>query len=344
MHRNGPRPCLREIARPLVGAGVLAEAFRSKVPAVVVHEDPRIHQLWSGVMESELGESQFPWEQTLQQVARNHQPRNMNLGDMLRFVRSSFSQIARKVLFAPVDGRMRVFPALRSESAERCVPSDELLWLAWEVMSELLTAALPSGAPAPRFAVSMDLLKYPAGSKDLDEILELLADSGAEWTRLGRQLDAYKYSLSLAFDHPVIPLRDWLALASLVPTFRRACDRLDAVLKRAFDDEPAPGWTIIGAPHIDDARVLTALVGDRDIVRTEVRTGGQWVELPITVSSVAVFPGVRLRNFADCRPTLHRVLMREDVSTRERPNVSLTFGIVDERHAMQLCPEYQCSA
>ena len=81
---------------------------------------------------------------------------------------------------------------------------------------------------------------------------------------------------------------------------------------------------------MDGSKALTALASDRDVLRTEVYDGKEWLELPLTNDSLAILPSRKLDRGLGVPPTWHRVLIDERrESDRPRPNVTLAFGVVD---------------
>jgi hypothetical protein len=204
----------------------------------------------------------------------------------------------------------------------------ELLRTAWELTSSILSSVLPDGSEHPSYGVAIERLYYPGSAADLDKIYTLLADTGGKWTQIGQRVDAYKAMAVGLFDTKVI--RDLFALSSLIPGVRPLLHRVNMFLKNFSWKDVSGEIRIVGSPHIDDERVFTALASDRDTLITEVYDGRQWLELPLSPDTLAIFPSKKGSRFG-MTPTFHRILMKEQHhnSALSKPNTTFILAVVE---------------
>jgi hypothetical protein len=80
-------------------------------------------------------------------------------------------------------------------------------------------------------------------------------------------------------------------------------------LGKSYESKHVPEtFRIIGKSHLDDGKIFTALVSDRDTLKTEVYDGSRWLELPLTPHAMAIFPSPALSKECGIAPTVHRIL------------------------------------
>jgi hypothetical protein len=85
-----------------VERGELSRLFH-EAQAAILNEDERIPRLfrsvldWLGLNKGNATDEQSPFEMNLLDLARNHREGDMQAGDMLRFVPTSFGHVARKL-------------------------------------------------------------------------------------------------------------------------------------------------------------------------------------------------------------------------------------------------------
>jgi hypothetical protein len=87
---------------------------------------------------------------------------------------------------------------------------------------------------------------------------------------------------------------------------------------------------IVGDPHVDSEKVLTALASDRDVLITEVYDGKRWVELPLTPDTLTILPCEKMTKYR-VAPTVHRISIKEHTltSTLSKSNVTLGLAVVE---------------
>jgi hypothetical protein len=315
-----------------VEPGSLGELFRRGARAIVVEGDPRIHMLWKRLLEDKHFGGQYPWEQPLMQLARNHHAGNTKAGDMARFIPWGIAHLARKIVFAPEEGRMRVFPRTFWNGEVEVEVQQELLWAIWEIAAALFHGVLPKGDNKRSYAMSLELLRYPDCSSDLDDMLNLLNDSSGGWTGVGRRLDTYKNLATTTLDFPAVRLRDWFAFGSIIPGVRHVLHRFNRLLDHCGNNTIPAGHRIIGGAHIDGSKVLSLLLSDRSVIRTEIRDGKQWVPLPLSKESITILPAKDISKYTSLQPTWHRVLMDiERQGTAREMNLTVAVCIVDQQ-------------
>ena len=313
-------------------SGLLGTLFRSGARAVILDGDERVGEIWSALIGSrERGAStepgeECPWEATISDIARNHM-QDQELGDMLRFVPGQAGYIARKALVFPsVSGtRLECRPAHfwnRGRSTE--IPQN-VRSAAWTLISDILASTLPSGFRPPGYAVAVERLKYPGSAHEYQALADLLGDSGGTWSKLAQRLDVRKPLAAGPFDKRVV--RDLFAACCSLPLLGAVVRRLNERMRRWPQFRLPDGANLIGRPHVDWARMVTALAGDRDVLRTEIYVRKQWVELPLAPHSLAIFPSGQLDRSLGIAPTPHRVLMMNgERPSTGRPNVTLVLG------------------
>jgi len=317
--------------------GSLGQLFRHGAQAVVVDGDPRVSLLWQRLLDSRHFGGRYPWEQSLMQLARNHRTGNTDVGDMARFSNHGFAHVARKIVFAPDNDRMRVYPRTFWSGEAEVEFDQELLWASWEIATAVLKSVLPPDGKVRSYAVTLEFLRYPDCSSDLDFMLDFISDSSGGWTRFGRRLDDYKNLATKTFDLPAIRLRDWFAFGSMVPGVRQALHWFNRLLDQHGNNTVPAGQRIIGSPHIDGCKVLTLLLSKRSVIQTEVRDGKKWIPLPLSNKSFALLPGRDITKFTKLEPSCHRVLISTETrSTPKEMNLTVAVGVVDHEQLTRI--------
>ena len=205
-------------------------------------------------------------------------------------------------------------------------------------MSEALVSTLPDRWRDLPFGIDVDVLVYPTSSLDAGRIQTLLTDSrllsdssGTEgyWSQLGHRIDAGKQRAAGLFKPKGI--RDLFAIASLVPGFRRILTALNERMSATGEGAVPKASKVIAPAHIDRTRYITALMGRRDNLNTQVLWNGRWVSLPITDNAMALFPSLKLSSISDIPATIHRVLVHDPSGEAgiASQNITLTLAVVD---------------
>ena len=86
------------------------------------------------------------------------------------------------------------------------------------------------------------------------------------------------------------------------------------------------GFSIIGAPHYDGGKIVSALLSERETLTTEIYTGQRWEALPLTSDTLAVLPSKQVAHLLDIPPTKHRILIKDNLNgTPNKPNIALSL-------------------
>jgi hypothetical protein len=312
--------------------GKLGMLFKDGGKAGIVKNDPRIKWLWDSLFGSPaiVQEMSYPWNCTIEEIAQNHQKGSIVLGDMVRFIPGQLGYIARKsVLFKDSSNELKTIPG-KFYGKKGCVEfTQEFLQIVWEVMHDVLQSMYPQNYALPAYAIKIELLKYPKGQVGFDEINALLGDISGIWTKIGRQLDKKRAEATGFLSLRV--LKELYAFGHLIPGVNNILDGLNKSLPGANKREVSENAILIGEPHVDN-KILTALISDRDVIKTQVydEKQEQWVTLPLTIDSLAFFPARLMNKKLKISPTLHRILLSKTRDREEvlRPNITLNLSVV----------------
>ena len=120
-------------------------------------------------------------------------------------------------------------------------------------------------------------------------------------------------------------LRDLLALASLIPGLHELMHLCNDWMTQ-FSCKQVPETTrLVGDPHYDGTKIVTALLSERDTLTTEIYTGKQWVELPLASDRLAIFPSRQIDPHLGILPTLHRILIQRHPPAEQPAHRNLTL-------------------
>ncbi len=326
---------IEEVTPGDLGQHRLLTLFGGGAKAVRLQGDERVHRLWSSLVlgaeqesSASSGASQF-WRNSPFTFARNHYAGRMTLGDMLRFAPGQYGHAARKIAIYPDEDadRMRVFPAQLYDDFRPVSFAEDALRMAWDLATDVYRSSLPGDYVASDYVVTVNLLKYPDSSQQLNSMFALFGDSASGWTRVGQKVDLAKAMACGPFDKRGI--RDvfgWLSLVPGIADWLRKINRLFG--SRPYYAENRDE-VIVGPPHTDESRALTMLVSDRDVIKTEVYDGRKWAELPMTPRTLSIFPCDIYDPDLRIRPTVHRYSIKKGsaASPQSKLNVSLMLGI-----------------
>lgn len=309
--------------------GRLGECFRNGVKAVLL-DDPRAAHVWNRLLgpmperTSTAGGSLPPWEATLPQVAKNHLAGNIFAGDMLRFIPGGIGHIARRIILVPVeDGSIVTIPA---HFSHKSIPEDDVR-VVWKLMTDVLRSTYPADSPLPPYRVTIEMLKYPNSFDEVEQIVALLGDTFGGCTRLGMRMDTWRWQAAGLFATPY--LREIVAFASLIPGLRKLIHTFNRWMTPLSYRHVPEGTSVIGGPHTDGSKIVTALLSERETLTTEVHTGQRWLDLPLTTGRLAIFPSARLDPRLSILPTLHRILIQTQppVEQPAKPNITLSLTV-----------------
>jgi hypothetical protein len=249
---------------------------------------------------------------------------------MLRFIPGGIGYIARKyVLFKDSGNGLTTIPE-KFYGKKGCVEFDkEFLGVVWEVIHDVFQSIYPENYALPAYAIKIEFLKYPKGLASLDETNTLLDDVSGFWTKIGRQLDS-KRTEAVGF-LSWRGLKDLYALGRFIPGLNYILDGMNKFLQDSRKKVVSDNEKLIGEPHVDN-KIFTALISDRDIIKTQVfnEKQGQWVTLPLNTDSLAFFPARLMNEKLKISPTIHRVLLSKTHDREEvlRPNITLNLSVV----------------
>jgi len=309
--------------------GRIGDYFRGGARAVLL-DDPRAADIWHRLLNppgpavSSDGGSLFSHDDSLLEIAKNHRAGDIWTGDMLRFVPGGIGHIARKMMLLPKeDGAIETLPRHFSNVS---IPQ-QLLRVVWELMTDVLRSTFPAHSILPPYAVTIELLKYPSSFDEVEKIAALLSDSCGAWTRLGMRMDSWKMEAVGLFDIPYV--RDCTAVGSLFPGLREVLRRFNRWMVPFSHKYIQGDARLIGGPHCDGSKILTAMLSERETLTTEVYTGQQWLTLPLTSDRLAIIPALEINPHLDILPTLHRILVQKH-SPIEQPvkrNITLMLTV-----------------
>jgi hypothetical protein len=249
---------------------------------------------------------------------------------MLRFIPGGFGHIARKIILVlKEDGAIEVLPR---HVCNVSIPQD-VLQSAWELMTDVLRSTFPAHYKLPPYIVTIELLKYPSSFAEVEKIAALLSDSSGAWTRFGMKMDRWKAEAVGLFNIPY--LRDCTAIASLIPGLRDVLRRLNQWMTPFTRNFVRGDTRIVGAPHCDGSKILTALLSERETITTEIHTGQQWLPLPLTPDRLTIMPALEIDPHVGILPTWHRILVQQNHSLEQSPkrNVTLMLTVCPRRLA-----------
>ncbi len=329
MHSNVSHGAIVQCLQDELTPGRLGKRFHDGAKAVLL-EDPRASDIWHGLLNpkapatSATGRGLFPSDSGLLEMAQNHLTGNLDAGDMLRFIPGGIGHIARKItLFPALDGSIETIPA---HIAHVEMPQ-ELLNTVWELMTDVLHSTFPAQSPLPPYVVTIEMLKYPLSFDEVEQIAELLSDASGVWTRLAMKMDVWKVQATGPF--AIRYLREIFALASLIPGLHKLLYTVNSWMTPFTHQHVPEGTRIIGDPHYDVSKIVTALLSERETLTTEIHTGKQWIELPLDSERLAIFPSQQIDPHFGILPTLHRILVQNHtpIEPPTKPNLTLCLTV-----------------
>lgn len=301
-------------------AGSLAQLFKAGNAAVLVHCPDLVSTLWGDLLES--ADEQLPWQAPLVNIARNYHGSGditASLGDLFYFQPGRHGYIARKMALSPdpETNRIAARPASFVQDGDHYVPRQEVLDRCWTLGKRLMTAMIPEGAIPDYFEVAVQRLKYQETADDFARLGALARNSLGRWSRAGCAVDEQRWQAAGMLSRRGIS--DLYGMVMHVPLVRRAVQFLNNIL---LSSDPcrkvAPGQRVVEGAHYDH-RYLTALCGQRGRILTQVFARGEWHDLPVDLSTLAVFPGTMTSRAYGLPNVLHRVVHLDDEHGGNRP-------------------------
>lgn len=300
--------CVEELSH-----GVLATEFAKGAVAAIVRCENTGRALWSQLMENR--QEQLPWEAPLIDIARNHHGSadiTVTLGDAFYFQPDQHAYIARKmeITRAGPDDDLEVHPRSFSQREGVFSPHPATLSSCWAIAEKIMSALTPKGTASGDFKVAVQRLKYQPHWADFASLIDMTEHSLGRWGRLGFAVDRNRQCSAgmLSRKGP----SDMIGLLMMVPVVGKMITGLNALIARHDEiQKMEPGHRILEKAHCDK-RYFSGLCGTRDTIRTEIFADGKWVELPVNLDCIAVFPGELAARDFGLRPTLHRVIHTGD--------------------------------
>ncbi|MDB5713878.1 MAG: hypothetical protein JWO15_1275 [Sphingomonadales bacterium] len=292
-----------------LGPGVLAAEFAKGAVAATIRCPETSRSLWSDLMEN--SEERLPWEAPLIDMARNHHGTDditLTLGDAFYFQPEQHAYIARKMELrrcAP-GGMLEVYPKTFVQGESIFTPHARTVSSCWSIAERIMLAVIPKEAATTEFKVAVQRLKYQASWADFGKLMGMTEHSLGRWGRLGYAVDRSRQRTAgfLARKGP----SDALGMLMLLPLIGKLIAGLnDVVARNDAVHRLEEGHHILEKAHYDD-RFFSGLCGKRDAIVTEVFSEGKWIELPVNLDCIAVFPGRLASRDFGLSATLHRVL------------------------------------
>lgn len=327
MHAHVQNGTMVECLQNDLTPGRLGQWFHGGAKAILLN-DSRARDIWRRLFHtpehatSGTTTSLLPWDSNLLEMAQNHLTGNLETGDMLRFIPGGIGHIARKMtLISAPDGSIETMPAHFSDFSI----SQDTLRLTWDLMTDVLRSTFPAQSSLPPYAVTLEMLKYPLSFDDVEQVAALLSDASGIWTRHGMRMDTWKVQATGFF--AVRYLRELFAFASLVPGLHGLLQLLNTRMTPFSSQHVPPGSRIIGDPHYDGTKILTALLSERETLTTEIYTGEHWAELPLDSDRLAIFPAQQIDPNFGILPTLHRVLVKQHSPSEPTVGRNITLSL-----------------
>jgi hypothetical protein len=326
-----------EISASDLRPGHLGEVFRGGAKAVVLHDDPRVLQLWRELVDDpeagtgKGGREILPWNLSVSDIARNHRTdmvSDHHLGDL--FQPGTTAYIGRKILVYrdTAAQSLKTMPDRFAAAGSTCLPRRTTLGTAWELGSQILESLVPGHVGEHSHGVTIERLKYDASLAELKQRQRLMHDSSGNWAKIGRRVDAHKEDALGSLD--IGSIRNLYAVSCLLPGLRSLSRALNGVVARrhrlARMTVPA---CVVGGAHTD-GRYFHCLASRRTAVRTEILADKGWQECHFSPETLTIWPGTSLPDSAGIEATRHRILhlLPDAEPPADAMNISLILGAI----------------
>lgn len=323
-----------ELAYRDLTPGKLAALFAAGNAAVLVHCSETLGELWAALLENV--DEQLPWEAPLVDIARNYHgcgDITASLGDLFYFQPGQHGYIARKIALEKDKERSGAVAEPREfvQGDERYHSPQSVFDQCWDMGERLMMALAPDGQAPADYQVSVQRIKYQETVLDLANVTALARNSLGRWGRFGHVVDERRMEAA----GPLRPkwVSDLYGFITQIPILRAFA----TVANKAFTRQDSrsslsAGQSIIEGAHYD-YRYFTALCGRRRNTITQIFVDGAWVELPVNLTTLAIFPGTIASHKFGIPHVLHRVLhvategaVPDDRNDRRTQNVTLLIG------------------
>ncbi len=317
--------------------GKLDSLFQEGAKAVILQDDDRVKKIWEGLLGlNEKYESPsyhaglHPWNNNILDIAQNHHSGDIMFGDVFRFIPGDYAQISRKiVIFPDSDGTMRIIPEDLFVGSQRVIFPQAVLTETWTLMEDVVHSIIPVNTLPRPYALRIELIKYPNSHDHVEKVVPLLLDGFGSLAYWGYCMKRARSSAVGFFDFWGIRLI--YALSTFIPGIKSLSMKLNNIMKPFSKKNNPKGTQCIHFPHVDTGKAITALIGERSAVSTEIYDGKKWVDLPLSSTSLACFPGKNGGQPTRVAPSMHRVLIQNQASDPviDSPNISILLGVIE---------------
>lgn len=307
--------------------GELQRQFRAGTQIVCLRNCSHVHEICDFFVGNGGIGSEF-WRDHIFNLAENHVTKNFEFGDILRFEQNQYGHLARKFCFYPdaIDDGFVIYPDFYRESDTGLSKNPEMLGKVWDLALEIQQCAFEEPIDPRKFAVKIELLKYPNSARNLERLIDFVTDSNSRWSRLGRRIDSAVSTAGGPFSAKYA--RHLYGLMSVIPGFGQPLRALnEKFLKSKYHSVPHDK-VLVGPPHIDGNRYLTMLTGRRNVMTTEVFVEGTWVEIPVEPTSLSILPAKMYEQSTGIPATVHRYVIDRSKTIDNTPNVTLLIGVI----------------
>ena len=311
----------------------LWDYFNNGTKAIQLIDDSRFETLWNKVHEFLTHDQSLPfWEDSIAMLSKNHISNRYDLGDMIRFFPSAWGHYARKMVLISNENSkdIKVLPKQFISSQGFKTLNQDVLRLAWDLASDVFYECLPKGFEPPEYSVSLQILKYPDSGMEFNKTLHLIKEtSTGPWTKLGQKMDLIRNKILINSPFDLTIISGLFRYISMIPIVNLVLIPINKIFFKKYSHKLAD-HKIIGPAHIDSSRAFSMLIGNRDVIVTEVYDNKSWHELVLSPKSMHIFPGKYLSEKIGTKPTYHRYSISNKVENKgkRKPNITLLLGIV----------------
>ncbi|WP_089942636.1 hypothetical protein [Candidatus Entotheonella palauensis] len=151
-----------ELTKEELEPGILGKLYQEGAKAVHLLNDDRVEQIWMELVVAQNKDFGKPfWQHSIVDFARNHAVKQMDVGDMWRFLPGNYGHIARKTILYPEPGSktIKTIPESFWSGDRLTAPPQDILRIAWELATDVFKGALPAHTSYNNHAVVLELLK-----------------------------------------------------------------------------------------------------------------------------------------------------------------------------------------
>ncbi|WP_395332089.1 hypothetical protein WBP06_04035 [Novosphingobium sp. BL-8H] len=308
-----------ELALEQLEAGTLANAFCGGAVAALIKRNSIVGQLWNRLLRDTP--ERMPWETPLSTMAENHHGTGSiteSIGDVIYFQTNFHGHIARKFEIIRHGDRLSTRPDGFTQDGRILSPAADLVADCWLLSSRILIAMTMPAVRPPDYRVAVQRIKYLHDAAALDATTAMFRNSLGRWGKLGFAMDVARASAAGPFSTKVIA--DLFGVVGAMPLISAPLRGINSRLaKRGTVNGLEEGQQLIEMPHYD-SRYFSAICGSRETIRTQVHAAGEWIDLPISPDTMAIFPGRLAKRQFGIPATLHRVIQCEALAADRLPS------------------------